>query len=65
MPMMTALLALKKKGVVNTQTGEGSNRWQNSGGFAVNSANEITFVKVAVHAGDMVDYEAAVRSLNL
>lgn len=65
MPMMTSLLTLKKAGIVNTATGAGSNRWQNSGGFAVNSKGIVTFVKIAEHAGDMVDYEVAVKSLGL
>ena len=65
MPMITSLLALKKSGIVNTTTGAGSNRWQNSGGFAVNSKGVITFVKIAEHAGDMVDYEVAAQSLGM
>lgn len=63
--MITSLLDLKKVGIVNTATGPGSNRWQNSGGFAVNSKGIITFVKIAVHAGDLVDYEVAAKSLGL
>lgn len=64
MPMVRSLLDLKSKGVVNTTTGTGSYRWQNSGGFAV-AGGKIKFAKVAVHAGDMVEYEEAVKVLGL
>lgn len=50
-PMVTALLKLKKEGTVNTETVKGSNRWQNSGGFAVKDG-KIEWVKVAEHAGE-------------
>lgn len=50
-PMVTALLKLKKEGTVNTETVKGSNRWQNSGGFAVKDG-KVQWVKVAEHAGE-------------
>lgn len=49
--------------VMNTPTGEGSWRWQNSGGFAVDREGRVQWVHVAEHAGDVCDYEKAAESL--
>lgn len=61
--MWKELFALKEKGIINTETVYGSYRWQNSGGLAVSKGGEVKWVKLAIHAGDMCDYEAAVRSI--
>lgn len=61
--MVTSLLELKKKGIVNTETGEGSYRWQNSGGIAVAKDGTVKWTKTAIHAGDICDYDEAVKSL--
>jgi hypothetical protein len=57
------LKALAKEGIVNTETGDGSNRWLNSGGFAVDKEGIVRFVKIAEQASDVVDYEALVRTI--
>lgn len=61
--MINSLLERKKEGIVNTTTGGGSWRWQNSGGLAVNTSGKVTWVKVAQDAGDVCDYVEAAKSL--
>lgn len=61
--MLSELQSLARQGIVNTATRDGSNRWQNSGGFAIKKGGEVRFVKVAEYAGDMVDYRKALESL--
>lgn len=56
--------ALAAAGIKNTPTGQGSNRWLNSGGFAVDHGGILRWVKVAEQASDMCDYEEAVRTLS-
>lgn len=62
---MANLKALKEVGIVNTETVRGSNRWQNSGGFALDAEGIVRWQHVAIHAGDMCDYEEAVKTLSL
>jgi hypothetical protein len=54
---------LAAQGIKNTRTGQGSNRWQNSGGFAVDIGGKVQWKKVATHAGDTCDYQQAVKSV--
>lgn len=63
--MVNELMNLKNnEGIVNTTTGAGSWRWQNSGGFAVDKEGKVKWVKVAKDAGDMCPYDGeAVKSL--
>lgn len=61
--MVTSLLDRKKEGIVNTPTGEGSWRWQNSGGLAVDPQGTVKWVKVAKDAGDFCDYPQAAATL--
>lgn len=61
--MIKNLRALASQGIKNTQTGEGSYRWQNSGGFAVDHGGKVQYAKLATHAGDTVDYEEAVKTI--
>lgn len=63
--MWTELNALKAKGIINTETGEGSYRWQNSGGLAVDAEGTVRWRHLAENAGDMGDYVAAAQSLGL
>lgn len=63
--MWTELNALKAKGIVNTETVDGSYRWQNSGGFAVDATGVVRWRHLAEHAGDMCDYVEAAKSLGL
>ncbi|PWN44392.1 hypothetical protein IE81DRAFT_321286 [Ceraceosorus guamensis] len=51
------------KGISNRKTGKGSQRWQNSGGFAVDRTGKVTWAKVASDAGDTCDYVKAAESL--
>ncbi|CAD6899823.1 unnamed protein product [Tilletia controversa] len=53
-----AVLAYKE-GIVNTPTRQGSWRYQNSGGFAVDQQGVVRWSKIARHPGDMCDYEEA------
>lgn len=58
--MISKIKTLQKEdGIGLTQTGEGSWRWQNSGGFAVDGDGKVKWVKVAKDAGDMCDYSEA------
>lgn len=61
--MINSLLDRKKEGIVNTPTGDGSWRWQNSGGLAIDPSGTVKWVKVAQDAGDFCDYPKAVESL--
>lgn len=61
--MWSALFKLKEAGIVNTETMTGSNRYQNSGGVAVDKNGIVRYVKLAEHAGDMVPYEEAVATI--
>lgn len=61
--MWKELFALKEKGIVNTETVYGSYRWQNSGGLAVSKGGVVKWIKLAVHAGDMCDYDEAIKSV--
>lgn len=61
--MWKALFKLKEEGIINTETGRGSNRYQNSGGIALDKDGIVRFVHLAVHAGDVVCYEDAVKSI--
>lgn len=63
--MLKELTDLKNnEGIVNTTTGAGSWRWQNSGGFAVDREGKVRWVKVAKDAGDVCPYDGeAVKSL--
>lgn len=61
--MVSSLLERKKEGIVNTQTGGGSWRWQNSGGLAVDPQGIVLWAKVAEDAGDVCDYPEAAQSL--
>lgn len=54
---------LQETDKIGVATWYGSYRWQNSGGFAVNSQGNITWVHIASTASDMCDYEAAVKTL--
>lgn len=62
-PAIVNLKKLASKGIFNTETRAGSNRWQNSGGFAIAKGGEIKWVHEAKHAGDMGDYEEAKNSV--
>lgn len=62
--MVNSLLERKKEGIVNTPTGGGSWRWQNSGGLAVDAAGTVKWVKIAQDAGDFCDYVAAAKTLS-
>ncbi|KAL1297360.1 hypothetical protein AAFC00_004901 [Neodothiora populina] len=58
--VMGALKSLKESdGIDLTPTGKGSWRWQNSGGFAVDSQGVVKWRKVAVDSSDMCDYSEA------
>jgi hypothetical protein len=59
--MVGELRALASQGIKNRRTGAGSWRWQNSGGFVVDAAGKVRWHKVATHAGDTVDYAAALK----
>ncbi|PWN87457.1 hypothetical protein FA10DRAFT_288878 [Acaromyces ingoldii] len=61
--MIKSLKELAAQGIKNTETGEGSYRWQNSGGFAVDHGGKVQFSKLASHAGDTVNYEEAVKTV--
>ncbi|UZJ57083.1 hypothetical protein CBS101457_006403 [Exobasidium rhododendri] len=63
MSMVTELRNLASKGIKNTTTGQGSNRWQNSGGFAVDQGGVVRWRKVATNAGDTCDYQKAVKTI--
>ncbi|KXS22263.1 hypothetical protein M427DRAFT_129985 [Gonapodya prolifera JEL478] len=54
---------LKNEGIVNTETGSGSWRWQNSGGFVIDQSGIVRWSKIAAHAGDMCDYIEALKAL--
>ncbi|KAK4056389.1 hypothetical protein OIO90_002532 [Microbotryomycetes sp. JL221] len=51
------------EGIVNTATRDGSNRWQNSGGFAIDEAGVVKWLHVASDASDVSDWRAARRVL--
>ena len=61
--MITELQKLRKEGIVNTQTGNGSWRWQNSGGFAVDKEGKIRWRKIAKDSSDMCDYAEAAKTI--
>lgn len=50
---------------MNTKTGSSSDRWQNSGSFAIDGNGVVKWKHVAEHAGDTCDYEKAVERLGL
>lgn len=57
------LKSLASEGIKNTQTGHGSNRWLNSGGFAIDHGGNVRWAKVAQEAADICDYEEAVKTI--
>ncbi|KAM0789765.1 hypothetical protein ACM66B_006618 [Microbotryomycetes sp. NB124-2] len=57
------LRTLASEGIVNTATRDGSNRWQNSGAFAVDVDEQVKWVHVATDASDVSDWTAARQSL--
>lgn len=52
-----------QEGIKNTRTGEGSNRWLNSGGFAIDTTGTVCWGKVAKDASDVCDYKEALQTL--
>lgn len=61
---MEALKSLKESdGIDLRPTGVGSYRWQNSGGFAVDSAGTIRWRKIAKDSSDMCDYSEAAKTI--
>ncbi|CAC9887865.1 unnamed protein product, partial [Aureobasidium pullulans] len=62
--VMEALKSLKESdGIDLRPTGVGSYRWQNSGGFAVDSAGTIRWRKIANDSSDMCDYSEAAKTI--
>ncbi|THX83888.1 hypothetical protein D6D05_03369 [Aureobasidium pullulans] len=62
--VMEALKSLKESdGIDLRPTGVGSYRWQNSGGFAVDSAGTIRWRKIAKDSSDMCDYSEAAKTI--
>lgn len=62
--MINELLSLKReRGIVNTATGKGSDRWQNSGGIAVDSKGIVRWTKLAKDAGDRCRWGEAFEAL--
>ncbi|THY82249.1 hypothetical protein D6C95_08827 [Aureobasidium pullulans] len=62
--VMEALKSLKESdGIDLRPTGVGSYRWQNSGGFAVDSAGTIRWRKIAKDSSDMCDYSEAAKMI--
>lgn len=57
------LKSLASEGIKNTQTGKGSNRWLNSGGFAIDHGGNVQWAKVAEEAADVCDYDEAVKTI--
>lgn len=57
------LKELANEGIKNTQTGQGSNRWLNSGGFTVDHGGIIRWAKVAEEAADVCNYKEAVKTI--
>lgn len=55
-------LAISER-IMNTRTGEGSWRWQNSAGFAVDGNGVVKWAHVADHAGDVTEYDSAAKAL--
>ncbi|PWN35177.1 uncharacterized protein FA14DRAFT_160437 [Meira miltonrushii] len=58
-----SLKSLASEGIKNTQTGHGSNRWLNSGGFAIDHGGNVRWAKVAEQAADVCNYEEAVKTV--
>jgi hypothetical protein len=61
--VMEKIKELKTEGIDLTRTVEGSWRWQNSGGFAVDREGKVRWIKVAKDSGDMCDYEEAAKTV--
>ncbi|TIA09968.1 hypothetical protein D6C80_08322 [Aureobasidium pullulans] len=62
--VMEALKSLKESdGIDLRPTGVGSYRWQNSGGFAVDSAGTIRWRKIAKDSSDMCGYSEAAKTI--
>ncbi|THY30046.1 hypothetical protein D6D01_03361 [Aureobasidium pullulans] len=62
--VMEALKSLKESdGIDLRPTGVGSYRWQNSGGFAVDSAGKVRWRKIAKDSSDMCDYSEAAKTI--
>ncbi|KAK4051566.1 hypothetical protein OIV83_002706 [Microbotryomycetes sp. JL201] len=61
---LKSLRGLASEGIVNTATRDGSNRWQNSGGFAIDRGGQIKWVHVAKDASDVSNWQEAKRSLS-
>ncbi|WVR03605.1 hypothetical protein IAU60_000597 [Kwoniella sp. DSM 27419] len=62
--VMESLKTLKAEdGIDLRPTGEGSWRWQNSGGFAVDDQGTVRWNKVAKDSSDVCDYAAAARTI--
>lgn len=62
--VMKALKVLKDdEGIDLSQTGKGSYRWQNSGGFAVDPEGLIRWRKLAESSADMCDYVEAAKAV--
>lgn len=63
--MFQQLKDLRSKGIVNTKTGSCSNRWQNSGSFAINQEGVVKWRHLASHAGDMADFDEAIKAVGV
>lgn len=62
--VISGVQKLSKEGIVNTETRNGSNRYQNSGGFAIKKGGEVVWRHVSKDAGDMGDYNEARKLLD-
>ncbi|WVF65909.1 hypothetical protein IAT40_000647 [Kwoniella sp. CBS 6097] len=62
--IMNNLKSLKEAdGIDLRATGEGSYRWGNSGGFAVDEEGEVKWRKVATDSSDVCDYAEAAKTV--
>lgn len=62
--VLSAVFTLKSEsGIANTATGRGSDRWQNSGGLAVDQSGTVRWRKIAKDASDRCRWEEAKTAL--
>lgn len=61
--VLSSVFSLASEGIKNTKTGQGSNRWLNSGGFAVDHGGVVRWVKVAKDVSDTCDYLEALQTV--
>jgi len=55
----------EEEGIDLRPTGEGSYRWQNSGGFAIDRDGKVRWKKIAKDSSDICDYSEAARTITV